>query len=214
MHDLPGLRVQGAEGFIHEQHLGIAGQRASDRGPLLHASGKHLRVRIRKAVELHQVDQLVRRSATVRRGSLLDLWPELDVASDRQPRIERVRLEHHTAICPRFESDLSIDEDLSLGRRDQPGCDHQKRRLAAPRWSDDARELAVGYGERDAFEGGHITAPAVKTHRDLGDLDLAHVRTFSTYGNATRCARANNVSVISPRTPMVMMAAMIRSARR
>ena len=214
LHDLPGLRVQGTEGFIHEQHFGIAGQRASDRGSLLHATREHLGIRIREAVELHEVDELARCFATLRRGDLFDLWPELDIAPHRQPGIKRVGLEHHAAVGARFEGGPAVDHDLTLSRGDQPRRDHQQCRLAAARGPDDARELAVWNGERDAFEGGQLSVPAPKAHGDVDDLDLTHARTFSTYGNATRWTIANRVSVINPKTPMVMMAAMIRSARR
>src|SRR2546429_9762169 len=79
LHDLPSLRVQGTEGLVHEQRLRIAGQSAGDRGALLHATRQRLGISIRKAVELHQVDQLSRGLATLRRRDLLDLRPEFDV---------------------------------------------------------------------------------------------------------------------------------------
>src|SRR5947209_4794386 len=98
----------------------------------------------------------------------------------------------------RFKGGLAVGQDLTLGRGDQTRRDHQQRRLAAARGPDDARELAVWNGERDSFQGGQLSVPAPKAHGDVGDLDLTHARTFSTYGNATRWAMANRVSVISP----------------
>ena len=35
----PGLGIQGAEGLVHEQHLGIVGVGPGDGHPLLHAAG-------------------------------------------------------------------------------------------------------------------------------------------------------------------------------
>ena len=150
LHDLPRLRIQGTEGLIHEQHLGIAGQRPSDRGPLLHATREHLRICVREAVELHQVDQLIRCLSTVRRGHLLDLRSELDVAPHRQPGIERIGLEDHAAVGARFKGGLPVDEDLTLGGGDETRDNHQQCRLAVARGPDDTRELPVRKGERDA----------------------------------------------------------------
>jgi len=38
--DVPGLGVQGAERFVHQQDLGVDGERAGDGGALHHAAGK------------------------------------------------------------------------------------------------------------------------------------------------------------------------------
>ena len=52
---LAGLRVEGTERLVHEQHLGLVGQAARDRDALLHAAGQLVRVAVG---ELGQPDQL------------------------------------------------------------------------------------------------------------------------------------------------------------
>ena len=44
LHDRPGLRVEGGQRLVHEEHLGIVGQRAGDPHPLLHAARELVRI--------------------------------------------------------------------------------------------------------------------------------------------------------------------------
>ena len=48
-----GLGVQGAEGLVHEQHLGIRRIGPGDGYPLLHAAGKLLGIVVRKLGQVH-----------------------------------------------------------------------------------------------------------------------------------------------------------------
>src|SRR5438552_15892533 len=125
-------------------------------------------------------DELARGLAAVRRGRLLYLGPKLDVATHRQPGKERVRLEHHAAVGPGFQGDLAIQEHLALRGGHQPSRDHEQRPLAAPRGADDARELAIRNRERNPLQCPHLSTASAKAHGDVGDLDLAHARTFCT----------------------------------
>ena len=42
LHQLAGLVVERAEGLVHQQHARVVGQRARERGALLHAAGQLL----------------------------------------------------------------------------------------------------------------------------------------------------------------------------
>src|SRR5207248_5760693 len=119
-------------------------------------------------------------------GHPLYLRPELDVATHREPRIERVGLEHHSPIGPGLERWLSVHEHFAFRGRDEARRDHQERRFPAARRADDARELAVRHRDRDALEGPHLAMTSGKAHGDVGDRDPAHCWTISTPGNATR----------------------------
>src|SRR5262249_59103226 len=84
--------------LVHEDDLGIVGERARDRDALLHAArelhGKLLRVR----GEAHELEVARDDGAPLGRRHALELQAELDVAGDRQPRKEHVLLEHHAAL--------------------------------------------------------------------------------------------------------------------
>src|ERR1700730_10095448 len=214
LHDLAGQGVQGAEGLVHQQHLRIVRQRPSDRHPLLHATGESLRVGLGEPVQLHQADQFTRLTFSLGFWGALDLEAELDVAPNREPRVQRVRLEHHAPIGAGRVRRLAVDQALALGGNDEAGVDAQQRRLAAPRWADDAGELSVRHRQRDLLQGPHLAPSRPEAHGDVNKADLTHWWTFSTDGNAARWIRPKIVSVISPRIPIVMMAAMMRSDRR
>ncbi|MNL86796.1 hypothetical protein D3C87_2156590 [compost metagenome] len=53
-----GEGVEGAEGFVEEQDLGLIDQRAGDGGALRHAAGKLMRVGVFEAFEVDQGDVL------------------------------------------------------------------------------------------------------------------------------------------------------------
>src|SRR5207245_7884013 len=105
---------------------------------------------------------------------------KLEVATHREPGIERIGLEHHAPIGSGLEGWLPVDEHFAFRGCDEPRRDHEERRLPAARRPDDARELAVRHGERDPLEGPHLAMTSGKAHGDVGDRDLAHWWTFST----------------------------------
>ena len=149
LHDLAGQGIQRAEGFVHQQHLRVVRQRSSDRHPLFHATGQRLRICLGEAVQLHQADQFARLMLSLGLGGPLNLETELDVAPNREPRVERIGLEHHASIGSGRIGRLAIHEHIAFGRRDQTGGNAQQRRLAAPGWANDAGELAVRHRQRD-----------------------------------------------------------------
>ena len=86
--------VERAERLVHEQQLGLDGERAGDRDALLHAAGKLPR---ELALEAGEVDQREIRARRVCRRSARrqphDLERQGDVPVDRPPGIERGGLE-------------------------------------------------------------------------------------------------------------------------
>ena len=53
-----GHRVEGTERLVHQQHVGVLGQRAGQRDPLPHAAGQLVRPLVGEAAEPHGVEQL------------------------------------------------------------------------------------------------------------------------------------------------------------
>ena len=88
-HDL----VQRAEGFVHQQDIGIEGQRAGDAGALLHPARK---LPGKLSSEAFRSTSCSTRSMRARISARKphDLERQPDVALDGAPRIEPRRLEH------------------------------------------------------------------------------------------------------------------------
>jgi hypothetical protein len=91
-------RVECAERLVHQHHLGIARERASEADPLLHAARKLVDRMIGELLEADEA-QLVERDAAA-----LVFWraahpqAERDVLGDVEPGHQRVLLEHDAAL--------------------------------------------------------------------------------------------------------------------
>src|SRR5215471_21119195 len=57
MQQVPGHGVQRAERLVHEQHVGVLGQRPGQRHPLPHATGQLVRPLVPEAAQVHHVEQ-------------------------------------------------------------------------------------------------------------------------------------------------------------
>ena len=115
LHDLARLRIQCAEGLIHQQNLRVIREGARDRGPLLHSTGKRLGVGFGETIQFHRMDQLARTQLALCSGRPLELQSELNVAPHRQPGIQGIRLEHHAPVGARLGGRLPIDQHFAFG---------------------------------------------------------------------------------------------------
>ena len=92
--------VQRAKGFVHQQNVGIKGQRPRDAGALLHPARK-LPGKLRaKAGQLHQVQHTFHPRFLFGPRKPHDLQRQPDVPRDRAPGIKAGGLKH-IAIGPR-----------------------------------------------------------------------------------------------------------------
>ncbi|MNZ94607.1 hypothetical protein D3C78_1137200 [compost metagenome] len=142
------LTVEGAEGLVHQQDLWIVGQRPGDGDTLHHAAGQLLGVVVGKAAQAHFVDVVIDDVLALRRRHAAPLEAELDVLAHRQPREQRVALEHHAAIRTGAFHLLAADVNLARGRFGQAGGEVQQARLAAARRPHQHSELLVRHLER------------------------------------------------------------------
>ena len=165
--DPPGRdRVQGGARLVHQQHVGLRGERAGDAQALLLAAGHAERVRLQAVLGL--VPQ--RRAA---QGGLDDLVgvalhahharPEGDVVVDRLR--ERVRLleDHPDPLAHLHGVDravvevLAVVDDLAVDARARDQVVHpvqaaDERRLAAARRPDQRGDLVLGDLHRDVAD--------------------------------------------------------------
>ncbi len=58
--DVAGHRVEGPERLVHQQDVGVLGERPGEGGALAHAARQLVRTLVAEAVEVHGADQLGR----------------------------------------------------------------------------------------------------------------------------------------------------------
>ena len=145
LHQLARLVVERAEGLVHQQHARVVGQRARDRGALLHAARQLLRVVLVEALQAHLGQEAVRDLQLLRARQAALAQAEADVVQHRQPGEQRVALEHHAAVGAGAVDALAVEQHLAGGRVVQPGDDAQQRALAAAAGAEDGDEVVLGH---------------------------------------------------------------------
>ena len=98
LHQRARLAVERAERLVHQQDLGVVGERAGERHALAHAARELLGIGVLEALEPDLPMKPVRDPPPLGGGHAAQLEPELDVAPDGQPGEQRVALEHHAAL--------------------------------------------------------------------------------------------------------------------
>ena len=92
----PGLLVERGERLVHQQDLGLGGERAGDGDALAHAAGEFAGIAVLEPGEPDQRDEMPARSSSARGlADAGDLQREGDVVDHGAPREGRFLLEHH-----------------------------------------------------------------------------------------------------------------------
>ena len=166
-----GLRIQCAEGFVHQQHPRLGRKGAGDRDTLLHAAGKLAGVVVRIFFQTDDVQPLQRHVFGAVAADAAHFQREHDVLLDRQPREQGVFLKHHSALRARFRDRFAVQQDFSGSRGFKPGQNPDQRRFAAAGGTDDRKKFAVMQPETDilqdrpgAVRGGELLAYADSLH--------------------------------------------------
>src|SRR6218665_981501 len=101
LHHDAGLRVERAEGFIHQQHLRVEHVDPGNRHPLLHAARELVGKGLFVALQAHQCNVLPDALRSFGRRDAQAVQAEPDVVPDGLPGKERKLLEHHPPLrCP------------------------------------------------------------------------------------------------------------------
>jgi hypothetical protein len=154
LHLAPRERIERGEGLVHQQDVGLHGQRARDGDALLHAAGEHVRVGVGELGEADLVDHGARAlpglaGAVARAGA----HREQHVLPHRLPRQQLVELlEHHHAVRAGAGDRPAVHPHLAFGRRHEPGHALEQRGLAAARGPQ--HDEAVGREHREAHAVG------------------------------------------------------------
>src|SRR6185312_1268487 len=100
MHERARLRVERPERLVHQQDRRLDRQRARDGDALLHAARELRRETVLEALEVDEVDQLLRALLAFGARPALLLQAVKDVLPHRLPRVEREILEDDAAVGP------------------------------------------------------------------------------------------------------------------
>src|SRR4051812_13150009 len=174
LHQRARLRIERAEGLVHQQHVRIHDVAAGNRDALLHAAGELVRIGRLVTLQAHQLELLRDARAALELRHALAPQAELDVVVHRLPWEERELLEHHRALRAGFGHRLAADAHGARGRKIEPRRHAQARGLAAARRADQRYELALAHLERDSVDRELIAAIAPEGAGNVIEDDVAH----------------------------------------
>ena len=164
-HDEAGDGVEGAEGLVEEEHVGVDGEGAGDFEALLHAAGELVGVGLFEAFEADHF--YVIRDAFVSFGAREFEEAEADVALHGEPGEDAALLEDEDAASVGAGDGFVVDADGSAGGGEEAGHGVEEGRFAAAGGADEADELAVVDGEVDVGEDRGAFAVAREDHVDV-----------------------------------------------
>ncbi len=209
LHSPARLRVEGAEGLVHEHQLGLVDEGARDGDALLHAPREVLRVAVGEVGEPHRLRgtsaTAARRSA---RGTPRRLQAVLHVLAHRQPAERGVGLEHHAPVAPDADAPARRSTRTSpLRRRQEPGDGLEERRLAAARGAEEDDDLAArpACRRRRRRRRGRPRC-ATPSRSTIGHRDVRRRAAWAAARRARRCRsqralRCRTVTATVPGSP-------------
>ena len=163
LHLAAGLRVQGGERLVHEQHVRLGRQNPRDLDPLFHAAGQFARKFVAVAVEAHQLQQALGDIALLGLVQTADSRPEQDIVPGREPGHQGiVALEYDPAIGTRTAHRFAAVQRLAIGRHFEASQQRQGRGLAAAARAEQAEELPLPDGDFEILKSRRagILSPA------------------------------------------------------
>ncbi|MNP38411.1 hypothetical protein D3C76_1319220 [compost metagenome] len=98
LHACTGLRIQGTEGFVHQQKARAVDQHPGNLGPLLHTAGQLTGPAPGKVGQPHQLQHFTSLPATFGAALALHLQAEGHVVEHATPRQQGVVLKHHATL--------------------------------------------------------------------------------------------------------------------
>ena len=118
LHQHAGLRIESAEGLVHEHKLRPVDQGAGDRGALLHAARKLMGIMLLETREADRSDRLARAPAALSRRDAAKQERHLDILEKRLPGQELSLLGHKADLPVEAVDQLAILAHRARVRRD------------------------------------------------------------------------------------------------
>ena len=170
-HHAARLRVQRAEGLVHEQDGGIADEHLGERHALALAAGELMGIAINKTGEAHTRQQGPSPLTRLRGRHAPHFQRHGHIGQRGLPGHERVLLEQIARLRRDARDPAAMDPGEASGGGQKPRHHIQQGGLAAARGAHDGNELACGDLQRnpgDRLIGG---GPDAETHADLFEGD-------------------------------------------
>ena len=155
LHVLAHLEVQGREGLVQQQDLGLVHERPGDGHALLLSAGQGVHVALLVVGHRDHLEDLAHAAVDLVGGHLLQFQAEGDVVIDVQVREERIALEHRVegTLVRRDAGDVpAVQQDLPFVRRQEARDQAERGGLAAARGAQQGHELAFADVEVDVVE--------------------------------------------------------------
>ena len=155
-HLLAKLQVEGGQGLVQQQHVGMVGERPGERHALLLAARKLGRPAPAQPRHLDQRQHLLDDALHLLLGAAAHFQPEGDVLGDRHMGKQGVALEHGVdgALIGRQMLDrLAFEENFAGRRLLEAGDEAQKCRLAAARGAEKGEEFVLLDGDGNFVQG-------------------------------------------------------------
>src|SRR5262249_56395210 len=142
LHERARLVVERAERLIEQKNCRIVGERARNRGALLHSAGELFGIVLRKIGETNVREPFVHDLCALARRYAFLAQPECDVVGHRKPGKKRVGLEHHAAVGTGRADRLAIQEYAPGGRLVEPGSETPQGGLHADGRAKNTHEMS------------------------------------------------------------------------
>ena len=183
-----GVGVQGAGGFVAQQHLGVGSQRTGNGDALLLAAGKLGRVSFGLIRQADQLQQLAGAGLGLFLGHFGQLHREHDVAQAGALHQQVELLEDHgdpaaggTQLgCRQLLHLAAVDNDLALVRALQHIDAPYQRGLAGAGHADDAVDVAILNGQVNIIQRDDRTALRGKAFGQVLQFDHGSLPLFFT----------------------------------
>src|ERR1700741_2149271 len=184
----PRLLVDRGERLVHQDDVGVDGERAREADALAHAAGELARVAVLEALQADFGDVLARDRLALRAWRTAQLQAEGHVAQHVGPGQQREVLEHERPFGPGTFNRSSLDQNFSPVARDEAGDDLEQRGLAAAAGAEEGGELA--FRERQVDVPQRLDAVVVRL-ADVFDFDdrFSHAGTASVRASAADGAK-------------------------
>jgi hypothetical protein len=168
------LGVEVRQRLVHQEHAGVAHDRAAHRHALTLTAREVRRLALQVWLQVEDPRCLPHLLIDLGLRRLGQLQREAHVLAHGHVRVQRVVLKHHrdVPILRRLVvDDGATDLQLAVGDVLQPRHHSQRGRLSAPRRPDQDHQLVVGDVEIEVLDG--LVAVAVALG-DVLELDLCH----------------------------------------
>ncbi|MNF89561.1 hypothetical protein D3C84_720910 [compost metagenome] len=148
----PGQGVEGAEGFVEQQHFRLVDQCAGDGRALRHAAGQLVGVGVFKTFEVDQRNVLGHQTVLFCLGQRMVFQRQGNVLVQGHPRKQSMVLKHDPAFQAGADHPFAIQQNVAFIVVFQPDDQPQQRRLTATAGTDDADELTGTHVEIDLLQ--------------------------------------------------------------